>query len=182
MRAQGLLFLQRNDGFGLELRPVDLAGFQIMQGDLADRRLLVNQCVLGIVRPMVGGADDDAMGKGLAAGCSKETVDVALLQAVVGSVELALDGVDLAGASDFGNKVDAVVLGGEAIGRRPFGPRPDLAVQVAVGGFIAQVGEDQLLEVSALFTFADRRLAETTQQLIQSTHRIIPLVYQRPRH
>ena len=52
--------------------PVDLAVFQVVQVDLADRRLLVAQRVLGVLAPVVGGADDDAVGEGLLARAVKK--------------------------------------------------------------------------------------------------------------
>src|SRR5690606_41937258 len=94
VRPQGLFGLVNRSLLWLVLRPIDLALFQIMLGDLADRRLLVDEGVFGVLGPVVGGADNDPVCEWLAARGGEEAVDVLLLQLVVRVVELALDGMD----------------------------------------------------------------------------------------
>ena len=141
-----------------------------MQGDLADRRLLVNQRVLRVLGPVIGGADNDPVGKGLATRRSEEAIDVLLLQLVIRVVELALDGVDFTRAGDFGHQVDAIVLGSEALTRRPLRPSPDLAVQILVGGLVAQLSEDQFLEVRAFLALRHGGVAVGGKKLGEVSH------------
>lgn len=54
---------------GLILSPVDLAVFQGLDIDLADRRLLALQGILGVLAPVVGRSADDAMRERCFAGC-----------------------------------------------------------------------------------------------------------------
>ena len=82
-----------------------------MQIDLADGWLLVNQCVLGVLGPVIGGADDNAMCERLAPRRGEKAVDILLLQLVVRIEELALDSVDFAAAGHLRHQIDAVVLG-----------------------------------------------------------------------
>lgn len=79
MLAQLLLGFERRRSFWLVLAPVDLAVFKIVQVDLADWGLLVTQRVFGVLAPMVGGADDDAMGKRFLARGGEEAINVAFL-------------------------------------------------------------------------------------------------------
>ena len=160
VRTQRLPGLQDHGGLGLIPRPVDLAGFQVVQGDLADRRLLVDQRVLGVLAPVVGAAYDDAMSERLATGRSEKAVDVLLLKPVFRIVELALNGMDDPGACFFGHQVDTVILGAKTVVRRPFGPGPDPTVQVSVGSLVAEIGKNQLLEIGALLTLGHGRTAQ----------------------
>ena len=63
----------------MKLRPVDLAVFQIKQVNLADRRLLIAQRVLGVFSPIISGADNDAVAKRFLAGCGEKAIDVLFL-------------------------------------------------------------------------------------------------------
>src|SRR5690606_33266656 len=83
MLAQLLLGPERHYLIRLVPGPVDLAVFQGLQVNLADRRLLALQRILCMLAPVIGGGDDNAMRKrGLARG-GEETVDVLLLDFVV---------------------------------------------------------------------------------------------------
>ena len=114
------------------------------------------QGVLGVLAPVVGGGDDDAVGEWLLAGGGEEAVDVGFLHAVVLGVALALDGVEFLGAVGFGDEVDAGVLGGETEFRVPISLaqsaiEPDVGVEIGVAGLVAEVGADEFLEVGAFF-------------------------------
>lgn len=137
MLAQLLAGLERDLLPGLVLCPVDLAVFQCLEVDLADRRLLVLQGVLGVLAPVVGGGDDEAMGERLLARGGEETVDISLLDAIVLCLELALDGVVLACALGAGDQVDTGVACVQAAFFGPISISPDVFVQVAVGRFVA---------------------------------------------
>lgn len=76
-----------------------------MQVDFADRRLLIAQRILDVLAPVIGGADNDAVGEWFFAGSREEAIDVVLLQTVVFGVELALNGVIFAGAG-FGDQIN----------------------------------------------------------------------------
>src|SRR5690606_35339815 len=122
----------------LEARPVDYARFEVGKVEAGDGRLLVDERRLGMLRPVVGRGDDQPVGEGLLPGGGEEGVDVALLEAVVLVVELALDRVDLARARDR-YEVDPDVAGVLALPPRPFGVGKDLLVEVPVGGLVAEV-------------------------------------------
>ena len=153
--AQLLARLKHHRLVGLVFGPVDLAVFQSLQVDLADRRLLALQGVLGVLTPVVGGGHDDAVRERRLARGSEETVDVLFLDFVVLGVQLALNRVVLAGALGARHQVDTCVLAAEALLLGPLCVHPHLVVQITVGGLIAQVGADQLLEVGAFFAFSD---------------------------
>jgi len=65
VRAQGFLRLQRDGGLRLELRPVDLAGFQVMQGDLADWRFVDSRPMCDVLNRLIRehGLSDGQFGK-----------------------------------------------------------------------------------------------------------------------
>ena len=149
MKPELFLDLQHRCCLGLVLGPLDLAVLQIVQVDLADGWLLVTQRLLGVGAPVVRRADNDPVSEWLLARGGEETVDVALLQPVVFGVQLALDRVDFTSSLGLGDQVDARVALVQPLLRRPFTIGPDLAVEVAVGRFVAQVAEHQLLEVRA---------------------------------
>ncbi|MNZ40808.1 hypothetical protein D3C78_583400 [compost metagenome] len=83
MIAQLLARLEHHRLVGLVFGPVDLAVFQGLQVDLANRRLLALQSVLGVLAPVVGSGHDDAVRKRRLPRCSEEAVDVLLLELVV---------------------------------------------------------------------------------------------------
>ena len=60
----------------LEFLPVDLTLLKIVEVDFVDRRGLVVQRVLGIVRPVIGRGDNDSLSEWLLAGGGEEAVDV----------------------------------------------------------------------------------------------------------
>ena len=99
-------------------------------------------------------------------GRREEAVDVAFLNAVVVRVELALDGVKLAGASGPCDKVDAGIgfADFELIG--DIGKHPDVAVEVRIRRLVAQVQADEFFEVGAFFTFRDGGVAEVGEQVL----------------
>ncbi|MNP79672.1 hypothetical protein D3C76_1775740 [compost metagenome] len=51
----------------LVLGPVDLTIFQCLQVDLIDRLVSIQQGIIGVLRPIVGSSNDNAVGKGLLA-------------------------------------------------------------------------------------------------------------------
>ena len=85
MRGAGPVFLEfllgREDGGdgGLVFRPVDLAGFEIVEVDLVNRRGLAVEGVFRVVAPVVGGGDDVAaffaLGLGLGAASGKDAFE-----------------------------------------------------------------------------------------------------------
>jgi len=131
--------------------PVYLAAFEIHQSDLADGRGLLLQGMLGVVAPIVGGGDDDAVGKRFFAGGGEEAIDVGFLDPVILGVALALDGVEFLGSGDFGDEVDAGVLGDFSVIVRPIRKQPDIGIEVRVFWLVTEVGADQLFEVGAFF-------------------------------
>lgn len=141
-----------------------------MQVDLADRGVLVQQSVFGVLAPVVGGADDHPVGERLFARRGEKAVDVLFLKLVGGVVELALDGVELAGAGGLRHQVDAGVARVQALGFRPLGIGPHLTVKVAVTGRVAQVADHQLLEIGALFALGDGGVAIRVEKLSESSH------------
>ena len=153
VRAEFLLGLEDGRGAGLVFRPVDLAGFEIVEIDLVNGRSLAVEGVFGVVAPVVSGGDDVAERERLLAGGGEEAVDVGLPDAVVLGVALALDGVEFLGAGGLGDEVDAGVLGGKVVGFRPVGEEPDVGLEIGEAGFVAEVGADEFLEVAALFAF-----------------------------
>ena len=155
MWSRGKLRLKFRDGFGFVSGPVDLTRFQVVQINVADRWLLIDQRVLRIVSPVVRRGDDDAMLERLLPGGGEEAVDVAFLDGVVFRVELALDGVEFACPSGACDEVDAGVGFADAKFVGHVGEHPDVAVEVGVGGLIAEVDADELFEVGAFFTFSD---------------------------
>lgn len=65
MRPHRFLGLENRGLFGVVLRPLDLAAFQVAQVNLTAERLLVDQRILGVGAPVVGGADNQAVGEWL---------------------------------------------------------------------------------------------------------------------
>lgn len=165
--TEGFLCFEDGRGAGLEAGPVDLAVFEVVEIDFGDGRLLSGEGLLGVVGPGGGGGDDDAMGEGFLTGGGEEAVDVAFLDAVVFGVEFALDSVGFGGAAGTGNEVDAGVFGGEAVFAGPVGVGPDLFVEVGVGGLVAEVGEDEFLEIGAFFAFGEGGGAVGVEELLQ---------------
>lgn len=62
------------------------------------------------------------------------------------------------------HQVNASVATVQTLLFRPVAVHPNLVVEIAVGGFVAQIGADQLFEVSALFAFGDRGGAVSVEQ------------------
>jgi hypothetical protein len=67
MLTQLLLALEYRRGLRCVAVPVDLTVFQIMQINLAYWWLLVTKRIFGVLAPMIGRTDDDAMRKGFLA-------------------------------------------------------------------------------------------------------------------
>ena len=130
MGAQRFLCMENRCLVWLIFAPINLAVFQVEEVNFADGYLLVEQCFLGIVRPMVCGRDDDAVGEVFYAGCGEEAVDVFFLEMMVGCIEFALDGVVFSSSSCLGNEIDAGILAIQPLGFCPVGIRPDITVQV----------------------------------------------------
>src|SRR5262249_17410603 len=107
--------------------PVDDAVLERMEVDLDDRSLLTLERRLGVIAPKIRGGDDDALRERLLARRGEEAVDVGLLEAVIGRVELALDRVDVAGGGR-GDEVNACVALVELLLAGPFSVRKHLAV------------------------------------------------------
>jgi len=151
--SQVLAGLEHGRGRGLVAAPIDLALFQVGQGDPVDGRLLVLQGLFGVGAPVVGGADDQAVREGLLAGCREEAVDVSFLQPVVFRVELALHGMEFAGGGP-GHQIDPGVLRVDPLFARPVGVHPDVLVEVLVARLVGEVALDEPLEVGPLLTLA----------------------------
>src|SRR5689334_21495758 len=79
----------------LELCPVDLTIVEIIECDLADRDVLAVKRGLSVVGPVVSATDNPTANERLLARRGEEAVDVGLLDSVVRSVELALNGMEL---------------------------------------------------------------------------------------
>ncbi len=94
------------------------------------------------------------------AGGGEEAVDVGFPDAVV------------LGAVGLGDKVDAGVLCGEAVGLRPVREEPDIGVEVGVAGLIAEVGADEFLEVGALFALGPGGGAVFSEDALQGSHEL----------
>ena len=82
------------------------------------------------------------MGERLLPGSSEETVYILLLDAVFFCVELALNSMKFAGALSFGDKVDSGIFCVETLLSGPISIGPNLVVEICVGRFVAEVGED----------------------------------------
>ena len=126
--AQGLFGLQGRGCVWCIERPVYLAVFKVMKVDFADWGLLVAQGVFRVFAPVVGGANNDAVGKGLLAGCGKKAVYVLFLQTVVFCIQLALDCVKFARACCLRHKVNARIACVQPLFFGPIGIQPDIAV------------------------------------------------------
>lgn len=63
--------------------------------------------------------------------------------------------MELAGASGLRDEVDAGVATIQALSSSPISIGPDMAIEVAVTRLVAQVGEDDLLEVGSLFSLRE---------------------------
>lgn len=87
-----------------------------------------------------------------------------------GVAQLALDGVELVGAVGLGDQVDAGVAGIEALPLGPIGIGPDIGIQVAIGGFVAQVDAGEVFEVGAFFALGRGCVAIGVQQVLQCAH------------
>ena len=149
-----LLFLFKCWGrVGLELCPVNLAVFQVKQVDFTNGRLLVLQSVFGVLAPVVGGANNNTVRENLFAGCGEKAVNIAFIDLVGFSVELALNCVVLTRAASQGDEVNACVPLIETLLFGPVGIGPNLAIEIAVARFVAKVAEYQLFKVGALFAF-----------------------------
>jgi len=110
MRPERILRLEHGRLAGTELRPVNLAVFQIVQVQLENGWLLIAQRVFGVFGPVVGGCDDDSLGKRLLPRCSKEAVDVAFVDPLIRGEALALDGMVFARPSGLGDVINARVF------------------------------------------------------------------------
>ncbi len=148
--TQLFLFPQGGGLGGRVFLPIDAAVFEIEEGDLADGRGLAFEGMLGVLAPVVGGGDDDAVAERGFPGGGEEAVDVGFPDALILGKAFALDGVELAGAGDFRDEVDASVLGDFPIILRPIGKQPDIGVEIREFRLIAEIGADQFLEVGAL--------------------------------
>ena len=168
--AEHLLRLKDRGGMGLELGPVDLAGLQGLEVDFGDGRVLVDQGVFSVFAPQVGGGYDQPVGEGLLARGGEEAVDVLLLKGVVRGLELALNRVELTGPGCLRDEVDASVLGPQPLDLGPICIGPYIAVEIPIGGLIAEVGQDEILEVGSLFTFRDSSLAKRRQKAGKCGH------------
>lgn len=141
-----------------------------MQVDLVDRKLLALQGVLGVFAPVVGGSDDNAVRERCFAGSGEETINVLLLDAVVLGIQLALDGVVLACPLGARHQVDAGVATVQSLFFGPVAICPYFIVEVAIGRFVAEIGEDQLFEVSTFFAFGDRCRSVGVEQGLKGGH------------
>jgi len=65
---------------------------------------------------------------------------------------LTLNGVNIAYALHLGHQVDAGIALIQSLQRCPLRIRPHVALEVAVGGLVAQVADDQLFQVGAFFS------------------------------
>ena len=170
MRTEG--FLRFKDGrfarfiFG----PVDLAIFEIVQVDLGDGRLLADEGLLGVFRPVVDRRDDDAVLERFLSGRREEAIDVFFRDTIIGVVKFTLDGVEFVSASGLGDEVDTGVFGDQSLELRPLGVRPDVAVEISVGRLVAEVGADKLFEVGAFFAFGLSSLAKVGEEAFQCGH------------
>lgn len=156
MRAELLLGLEDRGLAGLVFGPVNLGVLQVVKVQLEDGGLLLEQGVLGVLAPVIGGGDDEALGEGLPPRGGEEAVNVPPHDAVVLVVAFALDGVVFVRAARLRDEVNAGVPGADAeLGRAGFpGPireEPHVGVKAGVAGLVAEVGADELLEVAALF-------------------------------
>ena len=167
MRARIELGLEDRAGIRLVFRPVNLAGFEIVQVDARDRRLLIEERGFGVLGPLVGRGDDDSVSEGLLPGSGEEAVDVTFLDAMVFRVELALDRVKFPGASRACDQVDAGVVGTDSELGGDIGQHPDVAVEVRVSRLIPKVDADQLFKVGAFFPFGDGRGSKGGQDLLE---------------
>ena len=178
MRTERILGLEDGRGAGAVSGPVDLGILQVEEVYLVNGRLLVPEGFFGVLAPVIGGGDDDALGEGLAAGGGEEAVDVGLAHAVVGGEALALDGVVFLGAPGLGDEVDAGVLRGSAELRGadflgPVGEEPDVVVEILLAGLVAEVGADELLEVGAFFPFGPGGVAVLGEDALQGSHGVL---------
>ena len=112
MLTEALLFFEDRFASDLKPRPIDLTIFQIAAGDFDYWSSLTLECFVCIVGPVIGGGDDDSVCEGFLARGGEETVNVALRDAVVPPIVLALDGMKITGASNLRDEVDACVLAG----------------------------------------------------------------------
>lgn len=167
MRARFELGLEDRGGVRLVFRPVDLAGFEVVQVDACDRRLLIEERGFGVLRPLVRRGDDDSVRERSLPGSGEEAVDIAFLDAMVFRVELALDRVKFTGPARSCDKVDAGVVGTDAELVGDIGQHPDVAVEVRVSRFVPQVDADQLFKVGALFPFSDGRGSKGGQDFLE---------------
>ena len=141
-----------------------------MQVDLADRRLLVAQRLLGVLAPVIGRGDDDAVLEGLLAGRSEEAVDVFLLDAVVRRVVFALDGVQFVGALGTGDQINASVARVQSVRFGPFAVSPDLGIEIAVARLVTQIGADEVFEVGAFFALGGGGVAIAGEDVLERAH------------
>lgn len=116
--------------------------------------------------PVSSCADDEAVAERFFAGCGKEAVDVGFLQAVVFCIQLALDGVVLAGVRD-GNQINAGIPCILLLLLCSVSVHQYLAVEIAVAGFMTQIAQDQFFKISTFFAFGSRSMAIGIQQGFQ---------------
>ena len=177
MGTQLFLRFQNNRLLRAILRPVNLAVFQVMQRDPADRYLLVHQRLFSMLGPQIGRTDNQALGKRVSARSREEAVDILFLQAVVRGIELALDGMNGPCVRLLCHQINTVILGRETMSGPPFGPFPNPTVEIPIDRLVAQVRQYQFLEVCPLFSFAGRASPQGFQQGVQRECRLFGVVF-----
>ena len=146
--------------------PIDVGIPQVRQGDARNGDLLALDRVLRVLAPRrARRVHDDAAAERLLARSRQERVDVGLLHAVAGRVELALDG-DRTRARVDGDchQVDACVA---RAALRPLAPQVDLLELVRKTRVMEQELARQLLKERALLALALRARTVLVQQRIQ---------------
>ena len=169
MGAQ-LLEGQANERVGVrcEARPVHISLGEVVESNALDWLHLVDECLLGVLRPVVRRRDDDPGGEVLLAELDEERGDRRLIDVVVLVVELALNGAELASDPLIANEVDATVS--EVLSPIPVAESNDLLKALNEGRLGLHEPADQILEALALVVFVNGCGTQPVQYVVKARH------------
>ena len=130
-----------------ELRPVNGAGFEVVNGEAIDGLGLVRDGVVGVFAPAIGGGNDDAGREQRMAEGGEIGINVFLREGVLRQIEFTLDATEFPGGAFFRDEIYADVT--DLAFLRPVVEEPNAGEALGIDGVELKVTPDKPFETVA---------------------------------